>query len=76
MNRIKFFIQKNWVLIGWLFAFVVDNAFGILANSGLTHLQIELIKGFGAALYAYLWTSKHNLKIALKNFKLDAKNNN
>lgn len=75
MNRIKFFIQKNWVLIGWLFAFVVDNAFGILANSGLTHLQIELIKGFGAALYAYLWTSKHNLKIALKNFNFNAKNN-
>ena len=59
----KKFIKKNWSIIGLIVAFMVNNAFQILETSGLSHTQIELIKGFGAIISGYYWTSNHNKKV-------------
>lgn len=59
----KKFIKKNWSLIGLIVAFLVDKTFVILDNSGLSHDQIDIIKGLGAIVSGYYWTTKHNEKI-------------
>lgn len=59
----KKFIKKNWSIIGLIVAFMVNNAFKILENSGLSNTQIELVKGLGAIVSGYYWTSTHNKKV-------------
>jgi hypothetical protein len=59
----KNFMKKNWALIGLIVAFFVDHSFDILKNSGLTELSIELIKGLGAIISGYYWTSKYNVNL-------------
>ena len=71
----KNFIKKHWALLGWLTCFAVNNIYGILENSGLSSAQIEIVKGLGAAFYAYYWTSKHNINVVTTKLKTDAKNN-
>ena len=61
------FIKKNWSLIGFIIAFAIDNLFGILKNSGLSIETIELIKGFGAIISGYYWTTKHNVSLVKNN---------
>jgi hypothetical protein len=62
----KKFIKKNWSIIGLIVAFMVNNAFQILETSGLNHTQIELVKGLGAVISGYYWTTKYNEKIINK----------
>lgn len=63
----KKFLTKNWSLIGLIVGFLLDHTFDILQNSGLTHNQIDLVKGLGAVISGYYWTSKHNEKQVLNN---------
>lgn len=60
----KKFLTKNWSLIGLIVGFMLDHSFDILKNSGLTLTQIDLIKGLGAIIAGYYWTSNHNVKVA------------
>ena len=59
----KTFIKKNWSLIGLIVGFLLDHSFDILQNSGLSHNMIDLIKGLGAIVAGYYWTSNHNVKV-------------
>lgn len=58
----KNFIKKHWALIGLIIAFLVDHAFDILKNSGLTLVEVDLIKGLGVIIVGYFWNPKNDKK--------------
>lgn len=62
----KNFFKKNWSLIGLIFAFILDNSFDILRDSGLTQPVIDLIRGIGAIVSGYFWTTDYNKKVVEK----------
>lgn len=56
----KKIVLKNWPLIAFVFTFAIDHVFGILNNSGLSHMQIEFVKGLGVIAYGKLQLWKNN----------------
>jgi uncharacterized membrane protein YdcZ (DUF606 family) len=58
MKTLKKLVAKHWALIGLLATVYVDNAFEILANSGLSDGTIKLIHLSGVIICGYLWNPK------------------
>lgn len=52
------FIKKYWVFIAWLLAFVLDNQYGILEHFIKDVFWINVIKGLGAVILAYMTNNK------------------
>ncbi len=55
-------LNKHWALIGLIVAFLVDHTFDILKNSGLTLIEVDLIKGLGVIIVGYFWNPSNDKK--------------
>lgn len=59
----KNFLVKNWILIGWILAFLLDQStYAIEYITPDLNIQ-NLIRGVGALILSYYWTSKRNEKV-------------
>lgn len=59
----KTFLSKNWALIGFIIAFLIDDQTGFLKSIIASENLVNVIKGIGAILLAYFWnTPKTNAR--------------
>ena len=50
-------LKKNWALIGFILAFLLDNQLGLVELITQNETWQEVIKGVGAILLAYFWNN-------------------
>lgn len=53
----KKFLTKNWALIGFIIAFLIDDQTGFLKSIIASESLVNVIKGIGAVLLAYYWNT-------------------
>lgn len=66
---IKNFIQKNWVLIGFVITTAIDTSTGFLESLELDGKVIAIIRFLGAIILAY--KTQYNFGIESKSISLD-----
>lgn len=53
----KKFLTKNWALIGFILAFLIDDQTGFLKSFIESETIVNVVKGIGAILLAYFWNT-------------------
>jgi hypothetical protein len=56
-NTMKKAIKKNWVLIGWIATFLIDQETGFVEKLVKDEYWRNFIYGVGALVVAYFWNS-------------------
>jgi hypothetical protein len=60
-TEIKKWIKKNWALIGFVLAFILEQKTGIIGKLFPDPVWQETVKGLGGILLAYYWNSADNI---------------
>ena len=60
----KNFFKKHWVLVGWLFAVLIDKSTGLVQQLFHDAFWQNFIYIIGTGILGYFWTSNYNVGVA------------